>query len=168
LLASPAQVVGDGRVQGLRIVRTRTDDTGELISGVADDHGELIETSLILRSIGYTGTALQGLPFDAARGIVPNTGEILACVERGERVLVTRDGRAIAELHPVAPPQGSTRELRVSIASQRLQRAAWYVGEASSYSNRGDAAVTNRAAVVDYRPMLQLAVPPRCERPNVW
>jgi prevent-host-death family protein len=35
-------------------------------------------------------------------------GEILARVERGERVIVTRDGRAIAELHPVAPLQGST------------------------------------------------------------
>jgi hypothetical protein len=65
-------------------------------------------------------------------------------------------------LNPCLHSKGAT------IASQRLQRAAWYVGEASSYSNRGDAAVTNRGAVVDYRPMLQLAVPPRCERPNVW
>ena len=57
-LASPAEVEGSGHVEGLQIVRN-----GET---------ELIETSLILRSIGYRGSAPDGLPHDPANGIVPN------------------------------------------------------------------------------------------------
>jgi prevent-host-death family protein len=36
-------------------------------------------------------------------------GEVLARVERGERVIVTRDGQAVAELRPVGPPQRPDR-----------------------------------------------------------
>ncbi|MDT5170049.1 MAG: ferredoxin/flavodoxin---NADP+ reductase, partial [Mycobacterium sp.] len=39
-----------------------------------DRDAELIETSLILRSIGYTGMAIEGVPFDAGTGTVPNHG----------------------------------------------------------------------------------------------
>ncbi|UXA11510.1 FAD-dependent oxidoreductase [Mycobacterium sp. SMC-8] len=57
-LASPVAVEGSDRVEGLRISR----------NGV----NELIETSLILRSIGYQGSAPAGLHGDPATGIVPN------------------------------------------------------------------------------------------------
>jgi ferredoxin/flavodoxin---NADP+ reductase len=58
-LTSPAEVVGDGHAQGLRVKHPGGD-------------AELIETRLVLRSIGYKGAAIEGLPFDAARGVVPN------------------------------------------------------------------------------------------------
>ncbi|WP_370501389.1 FAD-dependent oxidoreductase [Mycolicibacterium sp. jd] len=64
-LASPVAAEGSGRVERLRILRN-----GET---------ELIETSLILRSIGYRGTAPAGLPHDPAMGIVPNDqGRVIA------------------------------------------------------------------------------------------
>jgi ferredoxin/flavodoxin---NADP+ reductase len=57
-LASPVEVEGSERVEGLRILQN-----GET---------ELIETSLILRSIGYYGSAPGDLPHDPITGIVPN------------------------------------------------------------------------------------------------
>lgn len=60
--ASPTEVVGSGRAEGLRVA---TNDSPK---------GELIAAPLILRAIGYQGSAIESLPFDAARGVVPNEG----------------------------------------------------------------------------------------------
>jgi len=69
-LTSPVELVGNGRVEGLRVAHP-----GGAI--------ELIETPLVLRSIGYTGSPIDGVPFDTAKGIVPNeNGRVLG--ERGE------------------------------------------------------------------------------------
>ena len=38
-------------------------------------------------------------------------GEVLDRVERGERVIVTRDGRAVAELRPLPRPSPGPAEL---------------------------------------------------------
>jgi ferredoxin/flavodoxin---NADP+ reductase len=69
-MTTPAEVVGDGRVQGLRVVHHGHDATGRLVPGAG--HSELIETSLILRSIGYQGSPIDGLPFDPDEQIIPN------------------------------------------------------------------------------------------------
>jgi ferredoxin/flavodoxin---NADP+ reductase len=69
-MTTPAEVVGDGRVQGLRVVHHGFDATGRLVPGAGAS--ELIETSLILRSIGYQGSPVEGLPFDPDQCIIPN------------------------------------------------------------------------------------------------
>lgn len=53
---SPAEIVGDEKVEGLRLTSSN----------------EVLSSGLILSAIGYRGRALQGLPFDEARGIFPN------------------------------------------------------------------------------------------------
>ena len=53
-MSSPVEIVGDDKVQALRV----TD--GELGTG------------LVLRSIGYRGVPVDGLPFDETTGVVPN------------------------------------------------------------------------------------------------
>ena len=58
--ARPQRLVGDARVEGLVIA----DSTGEAT----------IATSLVVRSIGYRGSPIDGLPFDDDAGIVPNVG----------------------------------------------------------------------------------------------
>ncbi|MBH0781118.1 FAD-dependent oxidoreductase [Nocardia bovistercoris] len=60
-LSSPTEIVGTERTEGLRVVRNSPD--GE---------SEVIETSLVLRSIGYKGRSVDGLPYDAASGTVPH------------------------------------------------------------------------------------------------
>jgi ferredoxin--NADP+ reductase len=64
-LTSPVELVGNGRVEGLRVAGPG----GET---------EVIETSFVLRSIGYRCSPIDGVPFDKAKGIVPNkNGRVL-------------------------------------------------------------------------------------------
>lgn len=62
-LTTPVEVIGTEKVEGLRVR-----------SKVADDASETIETSLVLRAIGYRGLGVNGVPFDASQGIIPNSG----------------------------------------------------------------------------------------------
>jgi ferredoxin--NADP+ reductase len=81
-LHRPAEIVGDDTVTGLTLERTRVDDSGE-----AAGTGEMVtlDVELVLRSVGYRGLPVDGLPFDERRGVIPN---------EGGRVL--RDGQAAA------------------------------------------------------------------------
>lgn len=53
-MTSPVEIIGDDRVRSLR---------------VADDD---LRTGLVLRSIGYRGIPVDGLPFDEHGGVIPN------------------------------------------------------------------------------------------------
>ncbi|MEU9037643.1 FAD-dependent oxidoreductase [Streptomyces sp. NPDC048352] len=67
----PVEVLGgpDGRVRGMRFERTAPDGRGGVTgTGAYED----VEAQLVLRSVGYLGVPLPGLPFDAATGTVPH------------------------------------------------------------------------------------------------
>ena len=74
-LASPAAILGDDRVEAIEIVRNRleTDDSGAT-RAVATDEREVVPCGLVLRSVGYLGVGIPGLPFDERRGVIPNVG----------------------------------------------------------------------------------------------
>jgi ferredoxin--NADP+ reductase len=77
-LRSPLEVLGGGdagAVSGLRVVRNRIepDDNGNL-RAVATGEQEVIDCGLVLRSIGYRGRPLPGVPFDERRGLIRNDG----------------------------------------------------------------------------------------------
>lgn len=67
----PVEVLGEVQVAGLRLERTRLDGAGNTAGS-----GEMssIEVQMVLRSIGYRGRPLPGMPFDEHRGVVPNDG----------------------------------------------------------------------------------------------
>jgi ferredoxin--NADP+ reductase len=72
-LASPTEVVAEGdRVRAIKIENNELRER----NGSASAHGtgwfEQIPTGIVVRSIGYQGSGLPGVPFDAARGVVPN------------------------------------------------------------------------------------------------
>ncbi|MFE1412163.1 FAD-dependent oxidoreductase [Streptomyces sp. NPDC085524] len=73
----PVEILGgpDGRVTGMRFERTAPDGRGGVTgTGVFED----IEAQLVLRSVGYKGVPLAGLPFDPAKGTVPHAaGRVL-------------------------------------------------------------------------------------------
>jgi ferredoxin/flavodoxin---NADP+ reductase len=93
-LRSPLEILGegeDGPVTGVRVGvnrlvagddgRVRAEPTGET---------EDIACGLVLRSIGYRGTPLAGIPFDERRGLIRNTdGRVVSDdgVCRGEYVV---------------------------------------------------------------------------------
>ncbi|MEW2414420.1 FAD-dependent oxidoreductase [Streptomyces sp. NPDC046866] len=70
LLAGP-----DDRVAAVRFERTAPDGRGGVVgTGVHED----IEAQLVLRSVGYQGVPLPGLPFDPATATVPHAaGRVL-------------------------------------------------------------------------------------------
>lgn len=69
----PVEVVGDGRVAGVRFERTRLDgEPGGYVRAVGTGEHVTLPAQLVLKSVGYTGVALHGLPFDERRGVVPN------------------------------------------------------------------------------------------------
>jgi ferredoxin--NADP+ reductase len=73
--ASPVEILGDERVEGIRIVRNRieADERGRL-RAIPTGEEETIECELVLRSIGYRGQALDDIPFDEDRGLILNDG----------------------------------------------------------------------------------------------
>ena len=66
---APVEIVGDGRVEAIRFERTEC--TAE---GAVRGTGELVDypVQAIYRAVGYFGSPLPGLPFDDARGVIPN------------------------------------------------------------------------------------------------
>ncbi len=77
-LRSPVEILGEGEngpVTGIRLAvnrlvtaedgRVRAEPTGE---------EEVVECGLVLRSIGYRGMPLPGVPFDDRRGLIRNAG----------------------------------------------------------------------------------------------
>src|SRR4051812_34177876 len=73
-LTSPVEIVGegeDGPVTGIRVVRNRLDENQR---AVPTDEEETIACGLVLRSIGYRGEPLPGVPFDERRGVIANEG----------------------------------------------------------------------------------------------
>ncbi|MDX1548768.1 MAG: FAD-dependent oxidoreductase [Rhodothermales bacterium] len=75
-LVSPTEILDDGRgrVGGVRVVRNALYETDDgRLRPRATDRFEDLPAGLVFRSIGYRGVPLEGLPFDARWGVVPNT-----------------------------------------------------------------------------------------------
>ena len=65
----PVEVLGQHRVTGLTLERTRLDASGRL-TGTGEL--ETLDAQLVLRSVGYQSVPLPGVPFDPASHTVPN------------------------------------------------------------------------------------------------
>jgi ferredoxin/flavodoxin---NADP+ reductase len=73
-LASPVEILGEaGRVRALRIGDNRLVGAGPHVR--AEPTGETwdLPTGLVIRSVGYRGHAVPGLPFDARRNVIPSS-----------------------------------------------------------------------------------------------
>ena len=67
-LTSPVEILGDGRVEAVRVVRNEL-HRGEdgALSAKATGQEEVLDASLVFRAIGYTGVALPGPAVRRAR-----------------------------------------------------------------------------------------------------
>jgi len=85
-LLSPVEILGQGHVE--RVVFERNRLSGGPFEQSARGTGERLELAagLVFRSIGYKGTAMAGVPFDARQGVFPS-----------------RDGRILDETGAVVP-----------------------------------------------------------------
>ena len=84
---SPVAIRGSDRVEAIVIERNRleADDRGR-IQAVPTGERETIPCSLVLRSVGYRGIAIEGVPFDERAGTIAN-----------------RDGRVVDAAGAVVP-----------------------------------------------------------------
>ncbi len=71
--ASPLEIVGDGRVQGVRVGRTElVEQQDGSLRAVVTTEEETIPCQLVFRSVGYRGIPLPGVPFDERTATIPN------------------------------------------------------------------------------------------------
>lgn len=72
-LASPVAIRGRERVEQLSLVRNCLRGSAFEQQAAPTDRFEDFACGLVFRSIGYRGSPIAGLPFDAVRGVLPNT-----------------------------------------------------------------------------------------------
>ena len=82
----PVQLLGTGRVTGIEMERTASDELGRMVGT-----GELLryDVGAVYRAVGYRSTAVPGVPFDADRGVIPHV----------EGRVVDADGSPIPRLY---------------------------------------------------------------------
>ena len=151
-LVSPVAIHGTDRVEAIEVVHNElyVDESGTLRPR-ATDRRETIECGLVLRSIGYQGVALDGVPFDERKRTIPNhegkildpeTGEevrgeyCVGWIKRGPTGVIgtnKKDGQETAEhvlmdaregrlLHPEAGTREAVEEL---LAERRLDHVTY-------------------------------------------
>ncbi len=151
--AQPLAVLGGERVEGLRVERTRVEN------GRAVGTGEIFDIScgMVVAAIGYRSEPLAGIPYDDARGIVPNSnGRIekglyaVGWIKRGPSGVISsnRPDGIIATEHIMADFDGrgekSGRPALEAILAERGVRvvsfADWKIIEAAEETSAvGDA-----------------------------
>lgn len=65
----PVEILGEVRVEGLVVERTELDEEGQA-HGTGETH--VIPVDGVIRSVGYRGTTIPGVPFDTRRNVIPN------------------------------------------------------------------------------------------------
>ena len=129
---SPVQILGEGKVEAIQIVRNSLvmSDDGE-IKAVPTREVDVIPCGLVLRSVGYRGVALPGVPFDERRGVIPNeqgrvTGQArvyaAGWIKRGPSGVIGTNKKDAAE----------TCERVLDDAAAGLFRCRWRAGSAGS------------------------------------
>jgi ferredoxin--NADP+ reductase len=70
---SPVAILGKSAVEAVEVVHNElvADENGR-ISAVPTDRREVISCGIVLRSVGYQGVAVPGVPFDERRAAIPN------------------------------------------------------------------------------------------------
>ncbi|MFI6398460.1 FAD-dependent oxidoreductase [Rhodococcus coprophilus] len=85
-LASPIEITGDDAVNSITLERNELVEVDGRLEARPTGETETLPTGLVLRSIGYRGTAVDGLPFDERRGVLPNQLGRVVDPETGEPV----------------------------------------------------------------------------------
>lgn len=85
-LVSPVEIRGSDRVESIVIGRNELVMDGGSLKARDTGEREQLECQLVLRSVGYTGVPLRGVPFDEEKGtILNNEGRVLESHGGGHR-----------------------------------------------------------------------------------
>jgi ferredoxin--NADP+ reductase len=81
-LTSPVAILGDDRVEAVEVVRNELVQENGRLAARATEQTEVLPAGIVLRSVGYKGVALPGVPFDERGGVIPNDGGRVEGCER--------------------------------------------------------------------------------------
>jgi ferredoxin/flavodoxin---NADP+ reductase len=81
-LVSPVAILGEDRVEAVEVVRNELVAEGGRIVARPTGETEVVPAGIVLRSVGYKGVALPGVPFDERSGTIPNEGGRVVGAER--------------------------------------------------------------------------------------
>lgn len=175
-LATPVQYTGTDRVTGVDIALTRlVEDEGE-VRAVPTGEVEHLEVGLVLRSVGYRGEPVAGLPFEPEQGTVPNErgrvspGRYVAgWIKRGPRGFIGTNRSCAAETAQsilddldagvVPAADGTGADLEGLLAGRGLapvDRTGWRRIDAAERA-RGAARGAPRSKVTDRATLMELA-----------
>jgi ferredoxin/flavodoxin---NADP+ reductase len=86
-LASPVEIKGEDRVESIVVGRNELVEDGGTLRARDTGEREELECGLVLRSVGYTGVPIEGVPFDEQRGLILNEGgRVLDSHDSGHKV----------------------------------------------------------------------------------
>jgi len=182
---SPVELVGEHHVEAIRAVRNRLRPDGHgAVQAVATSETVTIPVGLVFRSVGYRGTALSGMPFDARRGVIPNvTGRVVESVDsatvvrgayvagwikRGPQGVIGTNKSDAAETvdHLLAdtvsgrltPAARSAADLDALLAEREIEVTSWADWQALDRAEieRGKAAGRPREKIVSVNEMLEV------------
>ena len=86
-LASPVEIRGNGKVESVVVGRNQLVEEGGALRARDTGEREELECGLVLRSVGYTGVPIEGVPFDEDRGLILNEGgRVLDSHDAGHKV----------------------------------------------------------------------------------
>lgn len=180
-LASPVRILGGSRVEGIEVERTALEpDALGVLRAVGTGVTEVVPCGTVLRSVGYRGLPVADLPYDAARGVVPNDrgrvrpGTYVAgWVKRGPTGFLGTNKSCAEETVAallddldaglLAPPARDADDLPALLASRGvtvLDLADWRAVDAEE-RRRGAATGRPRAKIVDRDELLRVAVEAR-------
>jgi ferredoxin--NADP+ reductase len=71
-LVSPVAILGEDKVEGVEVVHNELVEEDGRIVARPTGQTEVIPAGLVLRSVGYKGVPLPGVPFDEQSGTIPN------------------------------------------------------------------------------------------------
>lgn len=177
--ARPDHIVGTSAVEGLVVARTRVGQEGDV-----EDTGETwtLPTDLVIRSVGYRGEQVVGVPFDSGRGTIPHRdGRVLdegvvapghytaGWIKRGPSGIIGTNKKDAAatvsalledldEL-PEAPERGGLRSFLASAQHDIVDTAGWRrISQAEC--DRGAESGRNRVTITEREELLALGVTP--------
>ena len=133
-LVSPLEVLGEGgRVTGVRIERNRlVEQEDGYMRAVGTGETEVVPCGMVIRSVGYRGVPIPGVPFDERRGIVPNEGGRVVRAAGGGEVVPGEYVVGWAKRGPSGVIGTNKADAAATVACMREDR------EAGIFAGRGD------------------------------
>jgi len=81
-LVSPVAILGEDKVEAIEIVKNElVEENGRIVARPTGEN-ETLECGLVLRSVGYRGVPLPGVPFDERACVIPNDAGRVVGAER--------------------------------------------------------------------------------------